>query len=223
MEKKNKIAPVTTILVILISLIYLAEFYMTQNHTTDGLLLIDFGAKYGPLVIQHGEYWRLVTAIFLHVSWMHVITNMVTLWFIGALAESYFGTWRYLLLFFIGGIGGNVASCLFAPDVVAVGSSTAIFAIFGGLLVYTMAFSNQQGVMAQGQILAAFVILNLVVSFTSQDVDLWGHLGGLLTGTLLAIVIGFKGKQGRIDWPMRIIAGSLILLALLISVWKLMG
>ena len=86
---------------------------MGHGQTTNGQLLVALGAKWGPAIAIDHQYWRLLTPIFLHAGWLHIITNMLTLWFIGPLAEAAFGHRKFLGLYLFGGVVGNIMSYLF--------------------------------------------------------------------------------------------------------------
>ncbi|WP_439794965.1 rhomboid family intramembrane serine protease [Secundilactobacillus kimchicus] len=102
-------------------------------------VLMAFGAKINVL-IDAGQWWRLVTPMFLHLSFEHILLNMVTLYFLGLQIEALFGHWRFLILFVVSGIGGNLASFAFDPNALSAGASTAIFGLFGAFLMLGEAF-----------------------------------------------------------------------------------
>src|SRR5262249_30762661 len=95
--------------------------------------LIRWGASYGPLILQ-GQWWRLVTSMFVHIGIFHLIVNMWCLWNLGRLAEISLGRATFLLVYFATGVGGGLASLLWHPNIVSAGASGAIFGIAGGLI-----------------------------------------------------------------------------------------
>ncbi|MDF7626465.1 rhomboid family intramembrane serine protease [Lactobacillaceae bacterium L1_55_11] len=214
MAQQQQAGPVTKVLVGLTCLVFAAEIFFSHNQPDNGIFLMQFGAKFGPLITNGHQYWRLLTPIFLHAGWMHIITNMITLWFIGPVAERDFGPYRFLAIYLGGGVVGNLLSYLCAPLVISVGASSAIFAVFGALLIYTVRRRKNPDIVGQGRILGAFVALNLIVSFTSSEIDLWGHIGGLIGGVALGIGLGFS-RRGDDFSPL---ARGLTLGALLIAV-----
>ena len=151
--------------------------------------LAAMGMKVNQLILA-GEYWRLITPVFLHGGLMHVGFNMYALFIFGPGLERYYGHKRFLALYFLGGFGGNVFSFLFtsAPSL---GSSTAIF----GLLVAEGIFLYQNkklfGGVAQRAIMNIVVVaaINLFIGL-SPGIDNWGHLGGMLAGGLFAWYAG---------------------------------
>lgn len=196
-KKQYQIAPVTTILLFFTILIYLVEVVLSGANTENGRFLVTMGAKWGPYIQYQHEYWRLLTPIFLHAGMMHIIMNMITLWFIGPLAERYFGSRKYLLLYLFGGVMGNILSYLFSPLSISVGASSSLFALFGGLLIYSIQFKYDTQIRSQGMLLGVFVVLNLASGLMSPDIDMLGHVGGLVGGLLFAIAFGFAGRSGK--------------------------
>jgi rhomboid protease GluP len=143
------------------------------------------GVKDNNLIMQ-GQFWRLFTPIFLHGSIIHIGFNMYALFYIGPMLERFYGRWRYLGLFLLSGFGGNVISFMFS-QYQSLGSSTAIFGLLGaqGVLLY----QNREifGSIARRALSQVILIavVNLVIGLT-PGIDNWGHIGGLIGGTLFA-------------------------------------
>jgi len=126
---------------------------------------------------------------------MHILTNMLTLWFLGPIAENAFGSRKFLGLYLFGGIVGNIMSYLFAPLTVSVGASSALFGMFGGLILYGIQFKQDPQIRSQGTMMILFVILNLVSGFSSTGIDMWGHIGGLIGGCAF-LNLSPRGQNG---------------------------
>ena len=175
---------VTYTILVLAVIIYLLQM-ASQNFMGGTDLPALYGMKVNEFILQ-GQYWRLITPIFLHGSIMHLGFNMYALFILGPMLERLYGHGRFLGLIFVSGFAGNVMSFLFsaAPSL---GSSTAIFGLLGaqGVLLY----QNRQfyGRVAQRALINIVVIagINLVIGL-SPGIDNWGHIGGLLGGTLFA-------------------------------------
>lgn len=222
LQQQFKKAPVTVTLVLVSATVFFVELIVGHGQTVSGQLLVGLGAKWGPYIAGYHQYWRLVTPIFLHAGWLHIFTNMLTLWFIGPLAEAAFGHRKFLGLYLFGGVIGNSLSYLFAPLTVSVGASTALFSLFGGLLIFASQFRHDPQIRAQGTMMLLFVGLNLVSGFAANGVDMWGHIGGLAGGMIFAGMFGFYGRSGRLPLPMRLTLGGVSLL-LLGLVWLSKG
>jgi rhomboid protease GluP len=139
-------------------------------------------------MIMRGQIWRLITPMFLHGSILHLGFNMYALYAIGTTIERFYGRGRYLALFLIGGFAGNVMSFIFTLNP-SLGSSTAIFGLLGaeGVLFY----HNREifGAIAPRALTQVIVIgvINLIIGMTpNSGIDNWGHIGGLIGGTLFA-------------------------------------
>jgi len=153
--------------------------------------LLEWGEVYGYGVAQ-GEWWRLITAMFLHLGVLHLLMNMYALWILGRELEGVLGRGRFLALYLLAGLGGNVASLLFAnPAAGAVGASTAVFGLMAAIFVVLKRLK-----MSVAPIVPVLVI-NVIFTFTISGLSTAGHLGGLMVGALAAMVIAYAPAKNR--------------------------
>jgi len=179
---------ITPSLVALNSLVFLA-MAATQRHLYgfDLQQLISWGANYGPLTAG-GQWWRLLTAEFLHLSVIHLLVNMWALWSVGRLTERLFGRWVFLGLYLASAMLASLSSIAWNPALVGVGASGAIFGVFGAFLAF---LTHRQTRVPAAVFRAhwfstlAFVLFNLVSGALQTGVDNAAHVGGLLTGLAL--------------------------------------
>ena len=153
--------------------------------------LLDDGGQYNQLVLQ-GQYWRLFTAMFLHLNIIHIGFNMLSLFFVGRAVEVFYGKWRYLVLYLLSGIAGGILFLFTSgPSGAAVGASGAIFGVFGALGVFYIVNRKSLGAYGRGAIgnWLFWIGLNLVFGLTNTDIALTAHIGGLVAGMLLAFVL----------------------------------
>ncbi|MBP2098603.1 rhomboid family intramembrane serine protease [Enterococcus rivorum] len=185
-------------------------------------VLVNFGAMSRVHIIALHEYWRFFTPIFLHIGWMHFAVNMVTLYYIGSQIESIYGHWRYLIIYLLSGIAGNVLSfALGSPNSISAGASTSLFGLFGAFVILGRHFRHNPSVMFMVRRYAMFIGLNLVFNLFSSSVDIMGHIGGLVGGLLLASVLGVPKQSKEFNIHERIIAG--IVFVFLIGVFLALG
>jgi membrane associated rhomboid family serine protease len=136
-----------------------------------------------PAQIAHGEWYRLITSMFLHFGILHIAFNMWALFVIGTPLEQMLGRLRFVALYFLSGLGGALLSFGLGPvDETAAGASGAIFGLFGAYYVITRRRGLQTGP------IAGLIAINLVFSFTFSGIDWRGHVGGLVVGALVALV-----------------------------------
>ncbi len=153
------------------------------------------GMKVNDLIVK-GQLWRLFTPMLLHGSILHIGFNMYALYILGPGLERFYGWKRYLAVYILAGFAGNVMSFLFSPEA-SLGSSTAIFGIFGaeGVFFYqNRKIFGQRAQLALREIIF-FAGINLLFGL-SPGIDNWGHIGGLIGGTLFA---WFGGPLLRVD------------------------
>ncbi len=151
--------------------------------------LIDWGADYGPLTLE-GEYWRLLSSTFLHIGIIHIGFNMYALLFIGSILEPLLGRARFLSSYLICGIAGNILSLYWNPDIVSAGASGAVFGMFGfllGVLIFKRDMLNPVFRKNMLRSIGPMIVINLGLGF-SPGIDNAAHIGGLVSGFLLAIV-----------------------------------
>lgn len=186
--------PIVTYVLVLIN-IAVFIFMSIFGGTYDINNLITFGANYQPLVLS-GQWYRLVTAMFIHIGLQHLLLNMLTLYFCGVFLEKIFGHFKFLIIYLLAGIGGNLLSIAFAPDVVSAGASTSIFGMFGMFIMMGVAFPNSNYFKTIKNQFLMFVLLNFVFALLpNSGIDIYGHLGGLIVGFLTALVISLP-KSG---------------------------
>jgi rhomboid protease GluP len=161
--------------------------------------LLPWGANFGPLTLS-GQWWRLVTYMFVHGGILHIGFNMWCLWDLGALCESLYGPWTYLGLYFISGIAGGVASVGGHPSGLSVGASGAIFGLAGALIAsfklgeFSLPRTSISNVLRS---LVVFVAFNLILGFVSTVTDNFAHLGGLLAGAMIGALVALLAPDHR--------------------------
>jgi membrane associated rhomboid family serine protease len=142
--------------------------------------------------VATGEYYRLITSAFLHQGVLHIAFNMFALYLIGTQLEGLLGTGRYLTLYFLSALGGNVLGYLLAPaNQGSVGASGAVFGLFAALFIVGRRLS------ADVSQIAVLIGVNLVITFVASGIDWRGHVGGLVTGAVLATAYAYAPRRQR--------------------------
>ncbi len=146
--------------------------------------------------IMRGQFWRLITPILLHGSFLHIGFNMYALFMIGPTLEKKYGTWPFIWLYLVGGLWGNTLSFLLSPNI-SLGASTAIFGLIAAQGVYVYQNRHMLGSSARPILMNIVMVIavNLMLGL-SPGIDNWGHLGGLLGGLFFA---WFAGPSFEID------------------------
>lgn len=144
--------------------------------------------KYG---VYTGEYWRLGTVVLVHGGILHLAFNMYALFIVGPIVEQLYGHWRFLLIYVLCGLGGSAASYAFSDARASVGASGAVFGLFGMLLVADRIHKpaltrNARNLTAQ---IGGLIAVNLVIGFVATGIDNAAHIGGLVTGAILGLVM----------------------------------
>ncbi|MCY1141333.1 rhomboid family intramembrane serine protease [Actinoplanes sp. Pm04-4] len=145
-----------------------------------------------PHGIAAGEWYRLVTAMFLHYGVLHLLLNMVLLWQLGRYLEEKLGPLRFAALYLLAGIGGNVAAYLFtAPNAQAAGASTSVFGLVLAIIVV-----NRRLRLDVSQFIPLLVV-NLLFTFSVPNVSVAGHVGGLIVGGIVAVILAYAPNSRR--------------------------
>src|SRR5699024_6965978 len=142
--------------------------------------LVQFGAKYNTAILADGEWWRLLSSMFLHIGFLHLALNMLALFYLGTAVERIFGNLRFLFVYFIAGLGGSIASFAFSTSISA-GASGAIFGLFGALLYFGV-IHKRLFFQTMGSSILLILAINLVIGLTIEEIDMAAHLGGLIAG-----------------------------------------
>ena len=175
--------------------------YLEMNGSTeDTQFMVSHGAMYAPLVIERGEYYRLITSTFMHFGINHIMNNMLILFILGDNLERALGHIKYLLFYLICGVGANVASMVINlsgyRNVVSAGASGAIFGVIGGLL-YAVAVNRGQLEDLSTRQLVVVILCSLYFGFTSTGVDNAAHIAGLIIGIIMGVVLYRRPRNGR--------------------------
>jgi membrane associated rhomboid family serine protease len=147
--------------------------------------------------IADGEYWRLVTAGFLHAGFFHLLFNMLSLYILGGLLEPAVGRLRFGLIYFVSLLAGSFGALLLEPDAPTVGASGAIF----GLMAATAVVMRSRGMSVMESGLGIWIVLNLVITFSVPNISIGGHLGGLVGGGVAALVMFELSDRVRLPEP----------------------
>lgn len=180
----------------------------------DPTTLLRFGAGWGVLTFGAGEWWRLLTPVFLHSGLLHFAFNSYVLMQLGPLVESEFGTERFVFAYLACGVAGNVASQALSPGGLTVGASGAIFGLVGLLLVHGKRRGGAFGT-GLGRGMTEYAVYALIFSFL-PGIDWRAHLGGLAMGAGLGAVIPsgpFRSRATGLMWE------GLVLLTLAVALF----
>ena len=174
-----------------------------------GTLVRDAGLN-GPAVAD-GDWWRIVTAGFLHVNLIHIGFNMFALFILGTLLEPGIGTPRFLGVYFVSLLAGSFGALLLTPHATTVGASGAIF----GLMAAVIVVARGRGVEQLAQQFGLFVVLNLVLTFSISGISVGGHIGGLIGGAVAALLVIFVERRmsGRPGFTLELVGIVLMIAA----------
>ena len=223
-------APVTKVLIginialFIIEVIYQRTlgFPLSIMGSIPGEVLVPMGGLV-PKLVADGEYWRLFTAMFLHGGLLHIAFNMYALYIGGSFLEMLAGKGKFLAIYLVAGLAGNVAVYLLAfPGSVTIGASTAIFGVFGALFMYSIHYRDS----AAGRALRSMgvvILINLAFTFFMPGISWQGHIGGLIGGVLAVEALTWFGRRDlRSPWTARdaglLAAVALIMVALVL--WR---
>jgi len=160
--------------------------------------------------VAGGAYYRLFTAMFLHFGLLHLLVNMFALWVLGRPLEALLGPARFVGLYLVSGLGGNVAVYLFgSPTGLSAGASTALFGLFAALfLVLRRLRLNTTGIIIT-------LVINIIITFSIPQISIAGHVGGLVTGAIVGGGLAYAPRGARTPVQVAVIVGTLVVLGLL--------
>lgn len=215
----RRVNAVTMALIGLNVLVYAAELAAgggvngTNNWIYDHGVLIS-NAVYGngtPAGVANGEWWRLISAAFLHYGPLHLGMNMFSLYFVGSILEQIIGRWRYLLLYLVAGLAGSAGALVVTPNAPTAGASGAIFGVLGALFIL-----ERRGIIATGGQVLGLIVLNLVFTFAIPGISIGGHVGGLTAGLLLMMAFARFPRS----WQLSAAAAAVVAAAALVVAYS---
>ena len=214
----DKKYPVTSSLLLLTAGVFLSMLLVRGFDYESVQTIYDFGGVIGAEIqVDPSQSWRLLAAMFVHIGLQHFVLNMVTLYFLGRIAEDLFGSKAFLALYILSGLMGNLFVMIFSPEVVAAGASTALFGIFGAIASLRF-IARSPYIQYLSQSYTSLILVNILFSFM-PGISLAGHLGGLVGGGILAFVFPVYGERDSVKKTWRLgavllyIAGATLLYA----------
>lgn len=196
----QRFTPITYTLILINIVIWLCMI-LYLNRFSDVKLL-----EVGGLVhfnVVHGEWYRLISSMFLHFNFEHILMNMLSLFIFGKIVESIIGSWRMLIIYIISGLYGNFVSLSFNTTTISVGVSGAIFGLIGSIFVIMYLSKNFNKKMI-GQLLIALVVL-IVFSLFMSNINIMAHLGGFISGVLITLIGYYFKTQRSLFWSFLIV------------------
>jgi membrane associated rhomboid family serine protease len=198
--------PTVTYFLIAVNVIAFLAMTASGGSITDpGGTVYQHGALFGPLVAD-GEWWRIVTAGFLHAGIIHIAFNMYFLYFLGTLIEPAIGRLRFGLIYAVSLLGGSFGALLLTPNSPTVGASGAVFGLMGAAILAMRA----RGIDPMQSGLGVTLLLNLGITFLIPGISKGGHVGGLVAGAIVGYLL-FEIADRRRSAEMPVLAGCIAL------------
>lgn len=189
-------AVINTLIIIINVIVFLVLDIMGSTENAE--FMLNHGAMFSPYIIENKEYYRIFTSMFMHFGINHIINNMLILFFMGGILERSYGKIRYLIIYILGGVSGNIASIYFSyasQDMyVSAGASGAVFAVIGAVFYITIINYGKIEDMSAKK-MAFMIALSMYLGFTGSGVDNYAHVGGLAGGLVLAILLCRRKKK----------------------------
>lgn len=196
--KKRHVHMINYLIIIINILVY---FWLEFNGSTlDAVYMLEHGGLYWPYMEQYGQWYRLVSSMFMHFGFAHLFNNMIVLFFIGDNLERALGKIKYLLLYLISGIFSNMISCIYyevtGVSVVGCGASGAIFGVVGALLYIIIVNKGKYEDLTIRRMIL-FIVLSIYSGVTSPGINMTAHISGLIAGFISAVFLYKKYNGGR--------------------------
>lgn len=199
---RSRKLPYVNMAFIAINVIYFLFLELTGS-SENSLFMIQHGAMFEPLIVEEGEYYRLLTAVFMHFGINHIANNMLILFILGDNMERALGHIKYLIFYLVCGVGANLVSMavnIVQNDlVVSAGASGAIFGVIGGLF-YAVGVNHGRLEDLSTRQLGVMIICSLYFGFTSTGVDNVAHVAGLVIGVVMGVLLYRKPKPVYDGW-----------------------
>lgn len=177
--------------------------------------LINLGGVFRPFVVGYGQWYRLLTAGFIHLNFQHLLFNMMALYFVGIELEQILGHGRFAFVYFSSLFGGSLLSLALAgPLTLSVGASTAIFGVFASYIVLGQLYPYSEYLSYRARNYALLIVINLLMNLFATNTDMWGHIGGAIAGMLATGSVGIRGinisRKNGILWFLVLIGYGIV-------------
>lgn len=198
--------PIVTNVLIGIMIFIFVFMYVFGNGSTDTYTLFKFGG-----LVKDGSFLRIISSMFLHIGFIHLIMNMYSLSILGKQTETFYGHFKTLIIFIFSGIVGNLLSLiLMDTKTISAGASGAIFGLMGAILYFSLNQRTYMGEALKREILPV-IILNLVFSFMIPSINIYAHIGGLVGGMIISNALGIKYKSSKFEKVNGFIASAILI------------
>lgn len=196
MQSKGNLPYVTVGMVVVNVLVFLImELF---GDTQDAMFIVSYGGMYPTLISESHQWWRMLTAGFIHFGATHLINNMLILYCMGERLEHEVGHWRMLVIYIMSLLGGSLCSygMMLASGSYAIsaGASGAVFGVIGGFM-WVVLLNRGKLADISAKRLVFSIVLMIYFGFTSTGIDNWGHIGGLVTGFLVTLILYHRKSQ----------------------------
>jgi rhomboid protease GluP len=178
----------TTILILILNAGFFLATLWLQQSMGQGAALVALGAKYDPFIFQGHQWWRLVTAGFLHGGWLHILMNSWVLYDVGAQTEEAYSTSRFLVIYFVGTVAGFYMSAI-ENRALSIGASAGIMGLIGAMIAFGVTNRTSMG-RAIRSLYLRWVVYIFVFGFLISSTDNWAHIGGLAGGFVVGYLAG---------------------------------
>lgn len=216
---QSKPIPFMTYIFLAINIAVYIYTLLRYQTTTNSMVLLEVGANFSPAVVLANEWWRLITAAFIHIGFSHLLMNSLTLYFLGMELEFEHGHWVFTVIYLLSAIGGNLFSFAFNINISA-GASTAIFGLFASYLVLSYMNPESQLFKQRANTFTLLLVLNFLSGILSTGVDNWGHFGGALFGAIITYGIA---KSSYLHSKVERAALAFLIIGIISTILILMG
>lgn len=200
---------VTLGILIVLLIVFLVEVFLGGSENIN--VLMKMGAMNNYAVVAGHQWWRLFAAQFLHIGVMHLVSNAIIIYYMGQYMEPIMGHVRFLVMYLLAGIGGNLFSLAFSSDRgLSAGASTALFGLFGAMIAIGLRNLHNPMISFLGRQALVLALINLALDIFVPGIDIWGHIGGLINGFLLAIILGDRVMR-TYNPKWRVLAGAVLI------------
>lgn len=185
--------PIFTYILLAINLLVYGWMLVKFGTTESSAALVQTGANSRLFVLGRNEWWRFLTAGFIHIGFDHLAMNMLALYFLGSELEQFLGKSRFLIIYLVSIMGGSLFT--FAVEnlhVISAGASSGIFGLFATYLVLGRRYQFSPLMKQRAQTYTILIVINFIMSIFSPTIDFWGHFGGVIYGIIFSFLLGDK-------------------------------
>lgn len=190
--------PITLLMLVICIFVYVFTIFK-YGTSEEARVILEMGGKFNPLIIENQEWWRLLSAGFIHIGFTHLLMNGISLYYLGSELEMAIGSLRFLIVYIVAILGGNFLSFAFNIEHISAGASTGVFGLFAAIIALSLLYPESSLLKQRANSFLFLIVFNVITGIITPGLDNLGHIGGAVFGLLMMLCLGTQQKKLKVQ------------------------